>query len=83
MGTNWNVRRETQTIPELEALVAEAKRDVEDAEWTRPGSRERMEASHILGSYQRRLDDLKAKAEKRKEDETRSPAEIVDRLMGS
>jgi hypothetical protein len=83
MGSNWNVRRETNTIAELEAFVAEATREVEEAEWLRPGARAHTEAVSVLRFYQRRLDDLKAKEEKRKEDEKRSPAEIVDRQMGS
>jgi hypothetical protein len=80
--TNWNVKREKHTTKELEALVADAKAELEDALWRHgDGSRGHTEAVNTLRFYQRRLDDAKDREARRQDDDKRDPAEIVDRVM--
>ena len=86
MGSSWNVKREEHSVAELEEIVAGAKREVEESEWTRPDSRERTEAANTLRFYQRRLDAAKEKEERRARDDAKDPRdlarEINDRLDG-
>jgi hypothetical protein len=79
------VARETHTVEELVAIVADAERELEDAAPDGKHSRTYIEAVHTLRHYERRLERTRDHEQRRERDDKRDPRdiarEVVDRAM--